>query len=172
MIPRIIAYSGTHGTGKTTAAYQRGVHEKIAHPHQSVHVLCNQETVCPYPINKSATPDTQVWIFTNQISREIALLSQFDIVVTDRTAMDIVAYTHVLGFHSLAHSMMSLASIHASVYREIVVRRMAFNEFCHPDGIRETGDRLFRSGVETCLLDIYADLDNGGVLGSGVVRYE
>jgi hypothetical protein len=36
-------------------------------PDKSVHVLCDQEALCPFLINKQTSPEAQMWIFTNQI---------------------------------------------------------------------------------------------------------
>lgn len=167
-----IGYSGSHGTGKTTAAFQRGLNEKLVHPDKSVHILCNQEALCPYPINKQATPDSQLWIFTNQMNLELYLLSHFDIVVSDRTTVDVVAYTYALGFHSLAYGMMSLVSCHACIYQEIVFKEIVSNEFCHPDGIREIRDRDFRYRVEARLREFYGELILSGALNGGVICYD
>jgi hypothetical protein len=168
----IIAYTGTHGTGKTTAAMQRGMNEKLANTGKSVHVLCNQENLCPFPINRKATPESQLWIFTNQLHQELTLISRFDIVVSDRTILDVIAYTHVLGYHSLAHSMVFLACCHASIYQEVIFRRMATNGFCYPDGVREARDQRFRAEVERELQIIYSELASSGSMNGSVIRYE
>lgn len=152
---QIIAFTGAHGTGKTTAAYRLAESCKIYNPGKSVHVLCDQEALCPFPINKQTSPEAQMWIFTNQIRQELFLTSKFDIIVSDRTVVDAVAYTQVAGFKSLGWRMLNLANMHILNYTSITFRSILQNEFCHQDGIRETTDSRFRQEVEDEMLFLY-----------------
>ncbi len=169
---QIIALTGTHGTGKTTAAFKQAENLKVEYPDKSIHVMCDQEVFCPYPINQKTTADSQLWIFTHQISQELSLLSRFDLIVSDRTAVDAVAYTVVAGFQALAHTMLDLVVHHMPVYDAITFQTIARNEFCHVDGIRESGDRVYRQEVETALKQLYAELETRGALGGEVVTYQ
>jgi len=154
----IISISGTHGTGKTTAALLEARNQKIEHPNNTVAVLCEQAALCPYPINKQGSEETQMWIFTKQIEQELKYLAQFDIVVSDRTAVDAIAYTYVAGFHSLASAMFGLVQQHVHVYHKIIFKRIVTNDFWHQDGIRETTDSRYRRDVEDKLIEIYRQL--------------
>lgn len=151
----IIAFSGSHGTGKTTSAYRLAEELKINHPSKSVHALCNQARLCPLAINKKTTPESQLWIFTNQIQQEITLLSKFDILVCDRTPIDAMAYTYVAGFERLAMDMCSIMFHRAIQYQQIYFKSIKENEFCHSDGLRESKDRIFRLEVENAMLLFY-----------------
>ena len=82
-------------------------------------ILSEVASRAPYPINMAGTLDGQMWIFTRQISAELALLTQYDIVVTDRTAVDSIAYTADLGFEGAAVSMLELVELHMPNYSEI-----------------------------------------------------
>ena len=93
-----IAFSGTHGTGKSTTAALEYHNQKIIHHGKSVILLCDLEALCPFPINRETTEQAQSWLFANQIQSEIQASSRFDVVVTDRTIIDIIAYTYVAGF--------------------------------------------------------------------------
>lgn len=171
MTGTLISFSGSHGTGKSTAAYEKAVHLKILHPDKSIYALCDQEALCPYPINKRTTPAGQLWIFTRQINQELFYLSKFDIVVTDRTAVDIIAYTMVAGFSMLASDMFVLAQTHILRYQEIIFRKIVTNEFCCQDGIRESTDGQYRQQVEDTMLDYYRELIEIKCLQQEDLRY-
>jgi hypothetical protein len=167
---RLIAYTGSHGVGKSTAAAAEYRNQKILYPPASVRLLCDLEADCPFPINQNATEQTQKWIFSNQVRRELDALSRFDVVVTDRTIVDIVAYTFVSGFQDLAMSMLSFAEQHISCYDEITFKQVKFNRFCHDDGIRDAEDTSFRGQVEMILMDLYSQLSRDGRL-AGKIHY-
>ena len=166
---KIIAFTGAHGTGKSTAAYRLAENYKIEHPEKSVHVLCDQEALCPFPINKQTSPEAQMWVFTNQIRQELWLASKFDIIISDRTVVDAIAYTDVAGFDSLAQGMSELALGYISNYTSIKFRTIIENDFCCQDGIRETKDSLFREEIEDRLFDLYDGLLAGGNLSPKVM---
>lgn len=161
---QIIAYTGAHGTGKTTAAYRLAENYKIRHSGKSVHVLCDQEALCPFPINKQTSPAAQMWIFANQIRQELWLLSKFDIIISDRTVVDAIAYTGVAGFDSLAQGMFDLTLAHIPNYTSISFRRISKNDFCCQDGIRESSDGAFRKRVEDRMIDLYEGFIAAGSL--------
>jgi hypothetical protein len=50
MSARIVAVSGTHGTGKTTATYTRAALPKHSHPHAQIGIICEVASRCPLPI--------------------------------------------------------------------------------------------------------------------------
>ncbi len=166
---KTIAFTGSHGTGKTTAAYQFAESYKIEHPDKSVHVLCDQEALCPFPINKQTSPEAQMWIFTNQIRQELWLMSRFDIIISDRTVVDAIAYTDVAGFDSLAQGMFDLTLNHIPNYTSIKFKTIIENDFCCQDGIRETEDSRFRAEIEDRLFDLYENLLDGGNLSPKVM---
>lgn len=157
----IISFTGAQGTGKTTATYQKAAELKICYPHKSIKALCDLEHACPFPINKETTREAQAWIFSNQIRQELSSLAGFDIVVTDRTIVDVIAYTQVAGFHSLTASMVAFAESYISIYRQVTFRNIATNELCYSDGIREADDQEFRSNVENALEELWAALFPG-----------
>ncbi|MBT4177772.1 MAG: hypothetical protein HOE02_05745 [Candidatus Marinimicrobia bacterium] len=159
---QIIAYSGTHGTGKTTAAYQHVVNLKMAYPDKSVKALCDLEDLCPYDINKEGSRETQTWIFSNQINQELTNLKEFDIVVCDRTLIDVIGYTQALGFDDLAAAMFSFACYHIQAYSKIYCKKIINNRFCFSDGIRETKDPVFRQDVENNILTTFDNIIGRG----------
>jgi len=161
-----ISFSGTHGTGKSTAAALEYRNQKMLHPDQSVYLLCDLESLCPFPINRETTEQAQSWMFASQIQHETQAASRFDVVITDRTIVDVIAYTYVSGFEALACAMLGYAEHHVRVYDDITVKQMQFNAHCHQDGIRET-DPGFRAEVEVILKDLYQQLkDTGAIHGN------
>lgn len=170
-IPKIIAYSGTHGTGKTTSALQRAAELKIYYPRKSFHTLCDLEAFCPYPINKHSLEKTQSWLFANHLQQMLTATNRFDIIVMDRTLADIVAYTYVAGFTGQADSMKQFLLYHINYYSEIHIKTISDNAFCYDDGIREAENNEFRQQVETALFDIYSSIEKAAVF-SGAIYYE
>ena len=156
--PRIIAFTGTHGTGKTTAAYAMAHKLKL----QGHNVGLVQETarLCPFPINKRMSEKSQLWIFTTQIQAKLDALRRHPVVVCDRTIIDSIAYSDVAGFHALAGVMFNLALHHYKNYHTIVFKSSANNDYWYSDGIREARDAGFRRDVEAALLVRYEILEN------------
>jgi len=165
----IRAFSGAHGTGKTTAALQCGQQEKVYHPGKSVHVLADLEAFCPFHINQAGSEKTQAWIFANQIRAEMEALHRFDITVTDRTIIDVIAYTRAMGFHALAEGQLKYAEHHVQYYSSIHFKQIQYNHHLHEDGIRDM-DLAFRQDVETTMLEIYWLLEKHGTLSGGIYR--
>ncbi len=60
---KIIAFSGTHGTGKTTSVFKLAYELKMENPTLKIGVLQETARTCPHPINKDTTPQAQSWIF-------------------------------------------------------------------------------------------------------------
>ncbi len=154
----VVAISGTHGTGKTTSVFDLARQLKITYPKKTIIPLTEQAALSPYPINKEATKKSQMWIFVSQIARELELLSRFDIVVSDRSAVDSIAYARFCGFDELADDMVSMVRHHMPVYKQIHFKFRLENEFWFPDGLRDSDDRDFREKIERILLDIYQEL--------------
>lgn len=156
--PRIFAISGTHGTGKTTSVFELAKTLKMEHHDKTVGIVQELAGTAPFPINKDATEDTQLWIFSAQIAYELHAASVYDMAVSDRTIVDCMAYTRVLGFNTLAEAMMRMAQHHIKAYKKIYVKTASNNSFVFADLTRETEDFQFRQDVEDCLLELYQEL--------------
>ena len=155
---KIIAFSGSHGTGKSYAAYNETINLKRQYPNKSVVAICDLDAFCPYPINKNSTEKTQMWMFSNRIQKELEAMRYFDIAVTDRTIVDIVAYTHVAGFFDMAKQMLALAKQHMRHYKKITFKQIKYNQYWHVDGIRETLDEQFRQDIEDVMLKFHKEI--------------
>lgn len=151
---KIIAYSGAHGTGKTTAVLDRAAKLKREHPDKRIEIRTENLAFCPYPINADSTPDSQMWIFSHHLQSELHLITLFDLVVSDRSIIDVIAYTMAHGLTGLASSMLGLARHHMHHYQEVIITT---NNHHHVDGMRDT-DPVFRNKVEDELINIYSRL--------------
>ncbi len=156
---RIYAFSGTHGTGKTTATFTKAADLKRAHPDKTVGIISETAALCPYGINKNTSRQSQEWIFHTQIKTELDMLVHYDLLVSDRSCVDAIAYTAVAGYDDLALTMLRMAHIHIHYYKEIRFCLAASRPYHHADGFREHEDKPFRAQVEEELLSLYRRLD-------------
>lgn len=164
MTPKLIAFSGTHGTGKTTAALTHAALLARENPNKHIGLLTEIASECPWPINKKATELSQYWIFTRQMSREIEMMRHYDLIVCDRSIVDSIAYTAVMGFDALAIAMRRLAQPYIQHYREIIFRTAERNPYWCDNGARESTDARFRQDVEDELRRIYLYLNPGKII--------
>lgn len=86
-----IGFTGTHGTGKTTAAYELATALK-KHGYD-VSVISGIARSCPLVINEKATINAQLWILGELLKKEQESKSQ--ITICDRTLLDVWAYTYL-----------------------------------------------------------------------------
>jgi predicted ATPase len=170
---RIYAFTGTHGTGKTTAVYELAAWLKRTRPGQEVGIVSEVARLCPYPICGRAAgarvdDAAQRWIFAAQVRAELDALANYHWVVSDRTVCDCIAYTRAGGLESLARAMMMMAAGHVRVYQEVYMLRCADIGPAADDGVRST-DEAFRQRVEDELITIYHQI---GVAVSGQPQKE
>lgn len=166
----IIAYSGTHDTGKTTAVYDRIGALKREHPDKLIGPHVENLIFCPFPINGKSSEESQLWVFTNHIQAELHLMTRYDIVVSDRSAVDAIAYTSAHGWKDLAARMMGVVRHHMNRYSEIVFMMADERDCLHADGFRDV-DPDFRKEVQVHMLWIYTQLGfDFESVGNGMYR--
>lgn len=165
-----IALSGSHGTGKTTAAFKLSTKLKIENPGKQIGILQEVARLCPLPINERSTIESQIWMFTKQIEEEIFLSCKYDILICDRTALDTVAYAKFFNF-SVWESMYSICRCFIKSYDEIYFYDCLNHPFNYEDGKRSTSEG-FRLGVEEILLNLYKELVTENIIGYDLVTYE
>ena len=83
-----IGFTGTQGTGKTTACYELST--ELKKQGYDVNIITEAARSCPLPINENTTVKSQLWIFGETIKREMG--SNAQITVCDRTLLDIIVY--------------------------------------------------------------------------------
>jgi len=168
---RMYAFTGVHGSGKTSKTYEFAGLMKRQHPDKEVGIVAEVARKCPYKnqlVGKGrdkATEDAQMWIFGAQIKAEHDALSEYDIVVCDRTICDCIAYTMISGHDALARGFMSVAAHHVKIYDKIY---MLFRDPDWPaadDSFRNTNEEV-RAAFQDTLIDIYHRM------GVGLVSYQ
>ena len=165
----IFAFSGTHGIGKTTEAFAYAARLKEEHHDKRIHVLSDIEAFCPFPINKDTSPEAQLWIFSSMLNETLEAVRLVDLLVTDRTLVDVAAYTVAAGFDGLAKSMMSVIEETIGMYDKIFVKQIDTASFpLVSDSIRDT-DKEFQQEVEDIIKELYEDLFIGEYLTGELV---
>jgi len=142
-----IGIIGTHGTGKTTLALQIAAAEKRKLPYLRVDILTNVARSCPLPINNDATPESQAWIFHQRMRQEIELAHRANVLICDRTVLDICAYSDRLGYLDNNYFAMALAWI--PTYHEIYWLRPG-DAPPADDGVRDV-DPIFQRDIDETL---------------------
>lgn len=154
-----IAFTGSHGTGKTTSLYKLLYETKINNPNNSVHGIYEIAATSPFKINLESTESSQLYIFSKQLEAEIFYTNKFDIVICDRTIMDCIAYSEYFGFKEFVNSIMPFCEHYIKTYDEIYFKKCENNNYCHNDKIRIGDNDSYRIGVENCLLNLYEKMN-------------
>jgi len=155
----IVAFSGVHGTGKTTAVYETAA--DLKKQGKNVGIILETARKCPLPVLSLAcsnpSPEAQQWIFTRQILEEIEASMRYEVLVTDRTVVDAIAYTRYFGYSDLACAMERIAK--HRFYDVIHFKSIKLNDWCIYDGFRRVEENDLRSKLECIMLNIYAKLE-------------
>ena len=85
-----IAFVGSHGIRKTTAAYAFA--HTIQRAGRSVEFAREVVRDNPLGINESATGEAQLWVLVSQVRQELELAPKAEVLVTDRGVVDNYAY--------------------------------------------------------------------------------
>lgn len=160
MKSNIIAYTGTHGTGKTTSVYRKA-YELKKESNQSVGIILETARHCPFPIfaqNQEPTVQTQLWIFTAQLQKELEMSQNYNVVVADRSVVDCIAYSAFLGQKELVKAMSKIAKEHSKIYRQIIFRPLSKNNYNQNDNLRHQ-DESARKEIEDILAKLYLDME-------------
>jgi len=154
----IIAYSGTHGTGKTTSVYKKASELKMNNQTKEVGTILEVARRCPFKIlskdNNKPSKESQLWIFSEQISTELMMSKVYDIVVADRSIIDTIAYTAAFEYNDLASAMLGIALERMHIYKEIHFKTIEKNNYLQDDGLRSL-DKGMRERVEFEMLMLY-----------------
>ena len=144
-----IAFVGSHGIRKTTAAYA------FAHTIQRAgrSVEFGREVVRDNPlgINESATGEAQLWVLVSQVRQELELAPKAEVLVTDRGVVDNYAYYLRACGGTDRFSAEPLVRAWGSTYDLVV--RLTPDIALRADGIRSTSD-AFRDEIEAILDEV------------------
>jgi nicotinamide riboside kinase len=141
-----IAFVGSHGIRKTTAAYAFA--HTIQRAGRSVEFCREVVRDNPLGINESATGEAQLWVLVSQVRRELELAPKAEVLVTDRSIVDNYAYylracgmTDRFGVEALVRSWGTTYDLVVRLLPDIRLRG---------DGIRSTSG-AFRAEIEQIL---------------------
>lgn len=147
----IIAFSGTHGTGKSSSAYNLASRLKING--YNVAVVDELARECPLKINKDAGELTQFWIIAAQQKREIELMDKYDYIISDRSVFDTLAYAVTLNLFNYS-DISTIQKYTQNYYKHIFLLDPKTFNFQIADGVRDM-DPEFRLGVHNNLISLY-----------------
>ncbi len=144
-----IAFVGSHGIRKTTAAYAFA--HTIQRAGRSVEFAREVVRDNPLGINETATGEAQLWVLVSQVRRELELAPKAEVLVTDRGVVDNYAYYLRACGGVDRFSAEPLVRAWGATY-DVVVRLTPDIEL-RADGIRSTSDS-FRDEIEAILDDV------------------
>jgi thymidylate kinase len=152
-----IAYTGSHGTGKTTACHKRSFEEKLSNTSSSVLLISEVARKCPIGINGAGGVAAQAWMYAEQLREEIEASHFYSIIICDRTVADVYAYSLYFGYVEFAKSIYSSMRYWLKTYDEIIFKTIKNNDYCFDDGQRMVDSRV---EIERILVKIY---DTAGI---------
>lgn len=153
----IVSVAGTHGTGKTTLAYS--ICTFLKKNNISAVVLDERARECPFPINKDATNETQVWLIASHIKKELELMSKYNIVISDRCVLDSYVYgtSLDLGEDTCFKKLLDYCVCHIKKYykRLYLLDPVSYN-YCIDDGVRSI-DSKWRLEIHELFKKLFTD---------------
>ena len=165
-----IAFTGTHGVGKTTAVFYYIASLKCKYQNKRIINLNENAAHSPLPINKTTTVESQQWIFCDQLAKEIALTSKYDLLVCDRTICDSIAYSRATGIATNRQDLLDFADYQYEFaktfiksYDYIVFKQIDTNNYWYKDGVRDVNDLSYRELVQIELKKVYDNMIADGI---------
>ncbi len=147
-----IAYTGSHGTGKTSSVYKKAAEEKLK-SNRNIIILTEIARQCPFPINEKSTIDSQLWMFSTQLKKELDLSLCYDYVICDRSLIDYCAYAYFVN-EILYNGMFHICNSFINTYDKIYFNLIKNNQYLIDDGIRNI-DFKFQQKIEDKLFELY-----------------
>jgi nicotinamide riboside kinase len=150
--PAKIAFVGSHGIRKTTAAHAFA--SAIQRAGRSVEYGREVVRDNPLGINETATGEAQLWVLVSQIRQELELGRRAEVLVLDRGVMDNYAYYLRATGGTDPWAVEPLVQAWSATY-DLVVRLIP-DLALRPDGVRSLND-AFRDAIERILDQRLAD---------------
>lgn len=144
------AFLGSHGVGKSSAAYYLAAHLKKKDPAKSVIVLEeNIREIVKYTAGVRNTEFFQKLVFHDHMLKQLKAESMYDIIIMDRTCLDSILYRD--------HFVDDYDDLPSSDYRDMAIDELlkidhiflvkADSDFIANDNFRDT-DINFRNSME------------------------
>jgi nicotinamide riboside kinase len=144
--PWKVAFIGSHGIRKTTAAH--GFASAVQRAGRSVEYGREVVRDNPLGINEGATPEAQLWVLVSQIRQELELAPKAAVLVLDRGVMDNFAYYLRACGGTDPFAVAPLVERWSATY-DLVIRLLP-DLALRADGVRSTSDQ-FRHEIEAIL---------------------
>lgn len=145
---KCIAVIGTHGAGKTTLSYLLAFNYKLEN--QSVKIVQECARSCPYPLNEGMSKEACMWIFNEQMRKELEAIRLHDVVICDRSTIDSFIYAKAQNCFDAEDAVMMnsfrSAEEHMKTYEQIIYMKSG-NVKPVADGVR-SDDLEFQKRVE------------------------
>jgi len=142
-----IALTGSHGTGKTTLAYELTAELK---KHGINATMCTEVArKCPFPIHRKGNFQSQLWIFVTQIKDELEAEKDYEFVVCDRSVLDTYAYTKYLLTSADTERLWAFARENLKTY-DLLFKTPIIDSYIIEDGVRDT-DKKFQQDIDAIL---------------------
>ena len=138
-----VGFTGTHGTGKTTAAYALATELKKMGYDVDIITEAARSHPAHLPINENTTTASQKWIFAEMLRRELE--SNAQISIGDRTLLDVFAYTYRID-NAVAMSMLPFIKEHLKTY-DIIFYMEPQKGYLKKDGVRSI-NRQFQKEIK------------------------
>jgi nicotinamide riboside kinase len=151
--PAKIAFIGSHGIRKTTAAHAFAT--TVQRAGRSVEYGREVIRDNPLGINETASPEAQLWVLVSQIRQELELARRAEVLVLDRGVMDNFAYYLRAAGGGDPFAVEPLIRAWSRTY-DLVIRLIPDLEL-RPDGVRSMSD-AFRDAIEQILDQRLPDL--------------
>lgn len=147
-----IALIGTHGTGKTTLAYELTAELKKMGINAT---MCTEVARrCPLPINRGGSFRGQLWIVVTQIKEEIEAEKDYDFIICDRSVLDSYAYTQYVAPQQAA-DVWPLVKEHIKTY-DFLFKTPIIGGYMVQDSIRDV-DPSFQTDIDVMMNKMLAE---------------
>jgi len=141
---KLIAITGTHGTGKTTLSFLLAAeYKKLG---ANVKIIQEVARSCPFPLNDKMTRETALWIYHEHSKKELEACRDHDVVICDRTSFDSFVYAEVLNLQNI-YTEMRTAYGRLEDYHQLYLVRPDSNFTPKKDGIRSI-DSEFQDKID------------------------
>jgi thymidylate kinase len=133
-----IGLIGSHGVGKTSLAFL--IASELKREGFNVNVITELIRECPLPINKNATKNTFLWLFSSQIKKEIEFTNQkgLQYLICDRTVYDPVIYASSLNLIGDNIKVWQIMDFITNLWHYDYLFFIPINKELKKDGFRDT----------------------------------
>ena len=159
-----ISFSGTHGTGKSTAAMKLAdiIRDKLEFTNLTIQDGIARKCSEAFSINQKTNLQSQQYIFCQFLSDTLIQRLQNQPLISARSIWDNIAYlTCYLNSQEIDYNRNDILSsirgmklIASTVRYDYIFLLSPENDYCVRDGIRDI-DRKFRNDVHEILINIY-----------------